>query len=41
VNAPWWRLTADSRQTTNNSTARTIRTENVDDTADLLPPFYD
>ena len=38
VNAPWWRLAADSRQTTNDSSSRT---ENVDDAADLLPPFYD
>jgi len=38
VNAPWWRPAADSRQSPNS---QTTRTEKVDDTADLLPPFYD
>lgn len=38
VNAPWWRLTDPSRQTTDD---RSIRVESDDDSADLLPPFYD
>ena len=38
MNAPWWRLAADSRKSTND---RSIRSESVDDSADLLPPFFD
>lgn len=38
MNAPWWRLPDPDRQTTND---RTVRIESDDDTADLLPPFYD
>lgn len=38
MNAPWWRLTDASLQTTDD---RTDRVESDDDTADLLPPFYD
>lgn len=38
MNAPWWRLPDASRQTTAD---RTVLIETDDDSADLLPPFYD
>lgn len=38
MNAPWWRAAPDSRQSTSTDT---LLADDVDDSGDLLPPFYD
>ena len=39
MNAPWWRLAGEIRQTTTESSS--TRVESAEDAVDLLPPFYD